>query len=295
MDWDRPILTDSGGYQVFSLESLRKVDDDGVSFRSHLDGRLLHLTPERATAIQQNLGADIAMCFDECPPATAETEVIRRAVERTTRWAERCKLAHQRPDQVLFGIVQGGIDPAQRLHSARQLADLDFPGYAVGGLSVGESAAERNAVLDVVDPALPREKPRYLMGVGRPEDLLDAIARGIDMFDCVMPTRNGRNAMAFTSQGPLRLRNLKYQDDAGPLDPACGCYACRRFSRAYLRHLFMVDEMLGPTLLSLHNLAFYNDLMLAARAAIEASRYAAFHAETAVRVAPKAIDAPSDP
>jgi queuine tRNA-ribosyltransferase len=280
MNWDGPILTDSGGFQVFSLQGLRQLDEDGVAFRSHLDGALLRLGPAEATGIQEQLGADVIMAFDECPPATAPTAEILAAVERTTRWAERCRDAKTRGDQALFGIVQGGIDPALRQRSAEGLLPLELPGYAVGGLSVGETAAERNAVLDHVMPLLPQRKPRYLMGVGRPEDLLDGIARGIDMFDCVMPTRNGRNATAFTSRGTVKLRNARHAADPGPLDPECACEACRGYSRAYLRHLFLVEEMLGPTLVSLHNLAYYAKLMAEARAAISGGTFAAFHAAT---------------
>lgn len=276
MNWSRPILTDSGGFQVFSLHDLRKIDEDGVEFRSHIDGALLSLNPESATAIQENLGADVIMCFDDCPPATESRARVEAAVDRTTRWAARCHSAQKRTDQALFGIVQGGIDAELRERSARSLVELDLPGYAIGGLSVGETAEERNAILDATAPFLPKDKPRYLMGVGRPEDLLDGIARGVDMFDCVMPTRNGRNALAFTSEGPIRLRNAKFAEDPRPLDPACSCPTCCGFSRAYLRHLFLVEEMLGPTLTSIHNLAYYTNLMNEARRAIIKNEFAAF-------------------
>ena len=278
MHWDRPILTDSGGYQVFSLRQLRRVDDDGVEFRSHIDGAPLRLTPERATEIQRNLGADVIMCFDECPPADVERTRVEAAVERTTRWAARCRAAPIGADQALFGIVQGGTDEALRRRSARQLVDLDLPGYAIGGLSVGESTERMLATLDFTAPLLPTDRPRYLMGVGSPADLLEAVARGVDMFDCVMPTRNGRNATAFTSQGVVRLRNAVHAEDSAPLDPACDCYACRCFGRAYLRHLFQVDEMLGPILLSLHNLAFYCGLMSAIRASLANGTFAEYRA-----------------
>lgn len=278
MGWDGPILTDSGGFQVFSLQDLRRISDEGVGFRSHIDGRWLELSPEKAIQIQENLGADIIMCFDECPPADAPKAVIEAAVDRTTRWAERCKRAQTRQDQALFGIVQGGTDVELRARSAAGLLPLDFPGYAVGGLSVGESPAEMRATLDETVPLLPAEKPRYLMGVGRPIDLLEGVARGIDMFDCVMPTRNGRNATAFTSQGTVRLRNAVHAEDPGPLDPACTCYTCGNFSRAYLRHLFLVEEMLGPILVSLHNVAFYCQLMAKIRQSLEEGRFGEYYA-----------------
>ena len=273
MGWHRPILTDSGGYQVFSLKDLRQITDDGVVFRSHVDGRWLTLSPERAVQIQEQLGADVIMCFDECPPATAPRERLQAAVERTTRWAERCRAAHTRTDQALFGIVQGGLDPQLRQQSAQELVAIDFPGYAIGGLSVGETPAQMLAALETSIPHLPHDKPRYLMGVGRPIDLLEGVARGVDMFDCVMPTRNGRNAMAFTTQGPVKMRNARHTDDPGPLDSDCDCYTCRSFSRAYLRHLFQAEEMLGPILLSLHNIAFYCRLMTQIRASILEGRF----------------------
>ncbi len=276
--WSGPILTDSGGFQVFSLESLRRLDDDGVEFKSHLDGAILRLSPERATRIQEELGADIAMCFDECPPAGCPAEQLKQAVTRTTAWARRCKEAHRRADQGLFGIVQGGLDPKERERSAAELIPLDFPGYAIGGLSVGESTEEMYRMLDVTAPLLPEGKPRYLMGVGRPEDLLEGIARGIDMFDCVMPTRNGRNALAFTSKGKVRLRNSQHERDRSPLDSQCDCATCTQFSRAYLRHLFQVEEMLGPILVSLHNVAFYQRTMREAREAILAGRFESYRA-----------------
>jgi queuine tRNA-ribosyltransferase len=283
MGWPRPILTDSGGYQVFSLATQRKMSDQNVTFRSHIDGAILELSPERAIAIQELLGSDIAMCLDECPPAHAAPEEMDAAVERTLRWAERCKAAQKRPGQALFGIVQGGLSIPKRIACAEELVKLDFPGYALGGFSVGETPSEMLPVLAEAAAALPVPKPRYLMGVGRPEDLLEGVVRGIDMFDCVMPTRNGRNAQAFTSAGPLRLRNAQHRRDPSPLDPECGCYTCRHFSRAYLHHLFMAEEMLGPTLLSLHNLAFYLQLMAGARQAIEQGQYAAYRASHLAR------------
>ena len=279
MNWARPILTDSGGFQVFSLQDLRRIDEDHVEFRSHIDGALLRLSPERAVAIQENLGADVIMCFDDCPPATEDRVRVEAAVDRTTRWARRCQEAQTRRDQALFGIVQGGVDPELRARSARPLVELDLPGYAIGGLSVGETAEQRNAILDMTTPLLPLDKPRYLMGVGRPEDLLDGILRGVDMFDCVMPTRNGRNALAFTSEGTIRLRNAKFAEDARPLDPNCSCPTCRGYSRAYLRHLFLVDEMLGPTLTSIHNLAYYTSLMKEARQAVLENRFGEYRSQ----------------
>lgn len=279
MDWDGPILTDSGGFQVFSLATLRKLDDEKAVFRSHIDGSLLELSPERAIRIQEDLGADCIMCLDECPPADDVPERIRAAVDRTTLWAARCRDAQKRADQALFGIVQGGVSEEMRTRSASGLLPLDFPGYAVGGLSVGEPPPEMYRTLDFTVPQLPVDKPRYLMGVGRPEDILEAVCRGIDLFDCVMPTRNGRNAMAFTSQGPVRLRNAVHQRDENPLDPECACVACTRYSRAYLRHLFAAKEMLGPILLSLHNIAFYQQLVRDLRQAVLDGRVSRFRAE----------------
>jgi queuine tRNA-ribosyltransferase len=278
MGWQGPILTDSGGFQVFSLARLSKLTDEQVVFRSHLDGSLLELSPERAVRIQEQLGADCIMCLDECPPHDAGADRVRKAVDRTTAWAARCRDAQQRSDQSLFGIVQGGIDRGLRERSAAGLLPLDFPGYAVGGLSVGEEPAQMYETLDFTTPLLPVERPRYLMGVGRPVDLVESVLRGIDLFDCVMPTRNGRNAMAFTSRGPVRMRNAVYQRDPGPLDPECGCPVCQTFSRAYLRHLFLSGEMLGPILLSWHNIAFYQELMRSLRQAIREDRSAEFRA-----------------
>jgi queuine tRNA-ribosyltransferase len=276
MDWDRPILTDSGGFQVYSLAQSRKITDDAATFRSHIDGALLELSPERAVAIQQNLGSDIAMCLDECPPADTARDYMTVAVDRTVRWAERCKRAATRPDQMLFGIVQGGTYLDLRERCARDLVALDFPGYALGGFSVGETPAQMVAALGPSAAFLPANKPRYLMGVGRPEDIVAAIDCGIDMFDCVMPTRNGRNALAFTDGGGVKIRNARHKRDPAPLESGCACYTCARFSRAYLHHLFVADEMLGPTLLSLHNVAYYLRLVARCREAIEASRWADF-------------------
>jgi queuine tRNA-ribosyltransferase len=278
MNWDGPILTDSGGFQVFSLSDLRRMDERSVVFKSHIDGSLLELSPESAMRIQEDLGADCIMCLDECPPATAAEETIQAAVDLTTRWAARCRDAHQRSDQALFGIVQGGVLPGQRERSARGLLPLDFPGYAIGGLSVGESPAQMYETVQVTAPMLPEGKPRYLMGVGRPVDLIECVVRGIDLFDCVMPTRNARNATAFTSRGPVKLRNLVHQRDDGPLDPDCPCRTCTGFSRGYIRHLFMVEEMLGPMMLTLHNLTYYQTLMRELRTAIKSNRVREFRA-----------------
>lgn len=276
MGWDGPILTDSGGFQVFSLAKLTRLDEKQVVFRSHIDGTLLELSPERAVEIQEQLGADCIMCLDECPPQEVTEERLREAVDRTTRWALRCQNAQKRTDQALFGIVQGGTNRALRERSAEGLLPLEFPGYAVGGLSVGEDPQQMYETLDWTVPLLPRDKPRYLMGVGRPVDLVEAALRGVDLFDCVMPTRNGRNGMGFTHEGPVRLRNQKYQRDDRPLDPLCSCPVCRRFSRAYIRHLFLVNEMLGPILLSWHNLAYYQSLLSELRQAIRENRAGEF-------------------
>ncbi len=275
MGWDGPILTDSGGFQLYSLAQNTKVTEQQATFRSHIDGSLLELSPERAIAIQEALGSDVAMVLDHVIALPASDDAIRDACDRTVRWAARCKAAATRSDQAQFAIVQGGLNPELRVWCARQLADLDFPGYAVGGLSVGESPEEMYNVLDVVCPAMPAEKPRYLMGVGTPRDLLNAVRRGIDLFDCVMPTRNGRNALAFTDEGPLRLRNQIHQRDDRPLEANCPCLACRH-SRAYLRHLFLADEMLGPILLTHHNLTYYQRLLAGARDAIEEVQFAEY-------------------
>lgn len=272
MDWQGPILTDSGGFQVFSLAKLTKIDDRQVVFRSHIDGSLLELSPEKAIEIQQKLGADCMMCLDECPPAETPVERLKLAVDRTTLWAARCRDAWNSTSQALFGIVQGATNREMRERSATALLPLDFPGYAVGGLSVGEAPALMYQTLEWTTPILPKQKPRYLMGVGTPTDLLEGVMRGIDLFDCVMPTRNGRNAMAFTSRGPVKMRNLIHQKDLNTLDPACLCLACTRFSRGYLRHLFIAGEMLGPILLSLHNLTFYQTLLRGLREAIIAGK-----------------------
>ncbi len=261
MGWKGPILTDSGGYQIFSLAQISRIDDDGVEFHSHIDGTRLRLDPERATEIQNTLGADIIMAFDQCPPLPCDDQTLSSAVERTVRWARRCKDAHRREDQLLFGIVQGGVDHDRRSDCARRIVDIGFDGYAVGGLSVGESHHQMIDVLDRLQPHLPAEKPRYLMGVGMPRDLYESVRTGMDMFDCVLPTRNGRNAYVFTPTGPLKMRNEAHRRSDQPLEEGCSCYTCCNFSRGYLRHLFISGEMLGPTLASIHNLHFYQRLM----------------------------------
>src|SRR4051794_13596861 len=283
MGWDGPILTDSGGFQVYSLAPTRRVSDEAAVFRSHIDGALLELSPERAVAIQENLGSDIAMCLDECPPADTPPEYMRVAVRRTLLGGERCRPAHRRPDQALFAIVQGGTDLELRGRCAEALTALDFPGYALGGFSVGETPAQMVAVLGPTAALLPAHKPRYLMGVGRPPDILEAVRRGVDLFDCVLPTRNGRNASAFTADGPVRLRNACHRRDPSPLESGCPCYTCRHFSRAYLPHLFLAQEMLGPTLLSLHNVAFYCRLLADVRHAIGQGRLEEFRAVSLAR------------
>jgi queuine tRNA-ribosyltransferase len=283
MGWNRPILTDSGGYQVYSLAASRKIDDQAAVFRSHIDGALLTLTPERAVQIQENLGSDIAMCLDECPPSDSDKAICREAVRRTIHWAERCKAVHKRPDQALFAIVQGGTDVELRAECAAALTAIDFPGYALGGFSVGETSMQMLECLGPAAAVLPVDRPRYLMGVGRPEDILAAVARGVDMFDCVLPTRNGRNAMAFTSTGTLRLRNARHKRDPAPLESDCQCATCRTWSRAYLHHLFLAEEMLGPILLSLHNVTYYSRLMAEIRQAIAAGRFAEFCAVSLAR------------
>jgi len=277
MGWDGPILTDSGGFQVFSLAANVRITDEGAAFRSHLDGNPVELTPERAVQIQEALGSDVAMVLDHVVALPNSIEILKDATERSIRWARRAKDVHRRADQAQFGIVQGGLDIGLRMECTEALSKLDFHGHAVGGLGVGEPPHEMYAVLQETAPALPENKPRYLMGVGRPQDILEAIARGIDLFDCVLPTRNGRNAMAFTDKGALRLRNLKYMDDPRPLEEGCPCPACRR-SRGYLRHLFMADEMLGPILLTAHNVTYYQRLMAEARTAINESRFLDFKA-----------------
>jgi len=253
MQWPNPMLTDSGGFQVFSLSDTRKVDEDGVTFKSHIDGSMHRFTPERSIQIQNNLGADIIMAFDECADPN-DHAYIKKAMERTHRWAERSLNAHGRPDQALFGIVQGGVNPDLRAQSAEYIASLPFPGIAIGGLSVGETKDEMHRTLDVVTPLLPENKPRYLMGVGTPEDLINGVLRGVDIFDCVLPTRLARHHAAFSSEGRLNLMNASFARDQHPIDETCDCYTCRTFTRGYIRHLIVAKELLAGTLISIHNL-----------------------------------------
>ncbi len=281
MGWPGPILTDSGGFQVMSLASLRKIAEQGVTFRSHIDGAMVELTPERAVEVQILLGSDIAMQLDECIRLPAERSYIERAMKLSLRWAERCKRAFERaaPGRALFGIVQGGDDAKLRAESVRALVDIGFHGYAIGGLAVGETQSVMLEVVAATAAELPAARPRYLMGVGTPDDLLEGVARGIDMFDCVMPTRNGRHGLAFTRFGPINIKNARHAEDPRPLDPESRCPAARDFSRAYLHHLFRSGEALGGTLLSVVNLYYYQDLMAGARAAIAAGRFADYAAE----------------
>ncbi len=274
MGWDGPILTDSGGFQVFSLSTLCAVDDAGATFKSHIDGAALRFTPPSAVAVQEQLGADIIMAFDQCPPQPAPADLVEQATHRTIRWARQCREAHRRTDQALFGIVQGGLDLDLRLRCLDALVEIGFPGYAIGGLSVGEPPRHTSDMLRRFAWRMPTECPRYLMGVGRPVDIIRAVDAGVDMFDCVLPTRNGRNAFGFTDEGFVKLRNSKHKTDSRPLEPDCPCYACRRFSRAYLRHLFLSDEMLGPILVSLHNIAYYHRWMRRIREAISNGSFA---------------------
>ncbi|HEX6386876.1 MAG TPA: tRNA guanosine(34) transglycosylase Tgt [Anaerolineae bacterium] len=267
MQWHGPLLTDSGGFQVFSLSDTRQIDEDGVTFQSHLDGSTHRFTPEKSIAIQENLGADIIMAFDECPPPD-DYGYVKQSLARTHPWLLRCLAAKTRADQALFGIVQGGIFPDLRQDSARFVTGLDLPGYAIGGLAVGESKAEMVATLDVLHPMMPLDRPRYLMGVGAPEDIVNAVLRGVDIFDSVLPTRIARNGAALVKGGRLNMRNAQYARDPAPLDPACRCYACANFSRAYLRHLVKANEILGHVLLTTHNVHFLLDLMRQMREAI---------------------------
>ena len=302
MGWDGPMLTDSGGFQVFSLAELRKIDDEAVVFQSHVDGSTIRLSPQRAVDVQRHLAADILMQLDECPPGQAPREVVASAVRRSAAWARLCRdewLAHDgrsvlgRP-QALFGIQQGGVHADLRAASAAALVELDLPGYAVGGLSVGEGHEAMKAVLDSIDDQLPADRPRYLMGVGEPRDILEAVARGIDLFDCVMPTRNGRNAQAFTWGGRMRLRNAQWARDGRPIEEGCGCEACRTYSRGTIRHLFMAREMLGPILVTIHNLHWFADFMAAIRQAIEQRQLARRIAEWMPRLYPAAAAADND-
>ena len=280
MNWDRPILTDSGGFQVFSLSQFRKIEEEGVHFRNHLNGDKLFLSPEKAMEIQNDLGSDIMMAFDECPPYPATYEYMLASVDRTTRWAKRCKEAHQRPDeQGLFGIIQGGEYEDLRKRSAEALVELDFPGYAIGGLSVGEPKDVMNKVLDFTAPLMPADKPRYLMGVGSPDSLIDGSIRGIDMFDCVLPTRIARNGTLMTSEGRMVIKNAKYARDFRPIDENCDCYTCKNYTRAYVRHLLRTEETFGLRLTSYHNLRFLIKLMEDVRQAIREDRLGDFKEE----------------
>ena len=285
MNWDRPILTDSGGFQVFSLGALRKIKEEGVTFHSHVDGRLIFMGPEESMQIQSNLGSTIAMAFDECPSSVASREYVQQSVDRTTRWLERCKREMERlngladtinPHQLLFGINQGAIYEDIRIAHAQAIAQMDLPGYAVGGLAVGESREEMYWILDAVVPHLPENKPTYLMGVGTPANILEAVDRGVDFFDCVYPSRNGRHGHVYTNHGKLNLLNARFELDSRPIEEGCGCPACRSYSRAYIRHLLKAKEMLGMRLCVLHNLYFYNTMMEEIRAAIEEGRYASY-------------------
>ena len=289
--WNGALLTDSGGFQVFSLKGLRRIGEDGVQFQSHIDGSRHLFTPESVMEIQEKIGADIIMAFDECTPYPCERGYAREALDRTHGWAKRCLAAHSNAHglatagypQALFGIVQGSTYPELRKESASFLADMDLPGYALGGLAVGEDRKIRNEVVECCTELLPQEKPRYLMGVGTPEDILDAVERGVDMFDCVLPTRNARNAQAFTSCGALNLRNARYAEDFTPLDPNCECEVCRKHTRAYIRHLFRAGEILGTRLMTYHNLSFYAKLMRDIREAITTGNFAEFKSEWILR------------
>ena len=293
MNWDRPILTDSGGFQVFSLAGLRKIKEEGVYFNSHIDGRKIFMGPEESMQIQSNLGSTIAMAFDECPSSRADYEYIRNSVDRTTRWLERCKKEMARlnslPDtvnrnQLLFGINQGGVIESIRVDHAKTIAEMDLDGYAIGGLAVGESHEEMYRILDVTVPHLPQNKPTYLMGVGTPANILEAVERGVDFFDCVYPSRNGRHGHLYTNHGKINLFNAKYELDERPIEEGCGCPACKRYSRAYIRHLLKAKEMLGMRLCVLHNLYFYNTMMTEIRDALDLGRFASYKKEKLERM-----------
>ncbi len=280
MNWDRPILTDSGGFQVMSLAGLRKLTEDGVTFKSHIDGSRHELTPERSIEIQRLLGSDIVMCFDECPALPADRKRLKDSMRLSMRWAERSRAAFgDRPCHALFGIQQGGLEPDLRAESAAALREIGFDGYAIGGLAVGEGQEAMFACLDHAPDTLPADRPRYLMGVGKPDDIVGAVARGIDMMDCVLPSRSGRTGQVFTRRGVLNIKNARHQDDPRPLDEACGCPACRGYSRAYLHHVFRSQEILSAMLLTWHNLHYYQDLMADMRAAIAAGTFAAWQAD----------------
>ena len=296
MDWDGPILTDSGGFQVFSLAGLRKIKEEGVTFASHIDGRRIFMGPEESMRIQSNLGSDVAMAFDECVENPATYEYAKASCERTLRWLERCKAEHDRlnalpeavnPGQMLFGINQGATFPDLRIWHMKEIAQIGCEGFAIGGLAVGEPTQVMYDVIDAVEPFMPADKPRYLMGVGTPSNIVEGVARGVDFFDCVMPARNARHGKLFTWGGSLNIKNEKYKLDERPIDPGCGCPACRHFSRAYLRHLFAAGEMLAMRLAVLHNLWFYNELAARIRGALDAGEFAAFRAEYSQRLAGK--------
>ena len=285
MSWDRPILTDSGGFQVFSLAGLRKIKEEGVTFHSHVDGRIIFMGPEESMQIQSNLGSTIAMAFDECPPSKADREYVQPSVDRTTRWLERCKKELDRlnglkdtinPHQMLFGINQGAIFPDIRIEHAKRISEMDLDGYAVGGLAVGETHEEMYHILDEVVPYLPQNKPTYLMGVGTPANIIEGVDRGIDFFDCVYPARNGRHGHVYTKFGKINIKNAKYANDDRPIEEGCNCPTCKRYSRAYIRHLHVAGEMLGLRLCVLHNLYYYNHLMEDIRNALDAGRFAEF-------------------
>lgn len=288
MVWDKPILTDSGGFQVFSLSGLRKIKEEGVYFRSHIDGREIFMGPEESMQIQSNLGSTIAMAFDECPASTLDRDYIRKSVDRTTRWLKRCKTEMDRLNsledtinnkQMLFGINQGGINEDIRIAHAKEIAEMDLDGYAIGGLAVGESHEDMYRVIEAVTPHLPQDKPTYLMGVGTPANILEAVERGVDFFDCVYPSRNGRHGHVYTDEGKLNLFNAKFELDERPIQEGCGCEACRTYSRAYIRHLLKAKEMLGMRLAVIHNLYFYNNMMEEIRAAIDEGRFAEYKAQ----------------
>ncbi|MGD8482255.1 MAG: tRNA guanosine(34) transglycosylase Tgt [Gammaproteobacteria bacterium] len=276
MHWDRPILTDSGGFQVWSLAHRRKITEEGVGFRSPVDGSPVFLSPESSMEVQRDLGSDVVMIFDECTPYPATEGEARESMELSLRWARRSRIAHGENPAALFGIVQGGMYANLRRESLQGLEDIGFDGYAIGGLSVGEDGEERLAVLDALGPSMPADHPRYLMGVGTPEDIVEAVLRGVDMFDCVLPTRNARNGYLFTRHGTVKIRNARYQEDLSPLDADCGCYTCRNYSRAYLRHLDKCGEILGSRLNTIHNLHYYQELMAGIRQAIAAGELAGF-------------------
>ena len=296
MNWDGPILTDSGGFQVFSLASLRKIREEGVTFASHLDGHRIFMGPEESMRIQSNLGSDIAMAFDECVENPATYEYAKASCERTLRWLERCKKEHDRlgslpdtvnPGQLLFGINQGATFPELRIWHMQQIAKLDCDGYAIGGLAVGEPTETMYEIIEAVEPYMPFDKPRYLMGVGTPSNIIEGVARGVDFFDCVMPARNARHGKLFTWQGTMNIKNAKYKLDDGPLDPECDCPVCRNFSRAYIRHLFAAEEILAMRLAVMHNLYFYNKLAQKIRDALDEGRFAAFRAEFSEKLSQK--------